>query len=139
MRSVLKDEKGFTTTVFAIFMPVLLAFLALCSDGVTVIYYRISLETAADAASLAGIDSYDRDIWYNDNRIVLRQEEAEQLAREILEENFSPARLLKVEIPEDQQNTCIVEAEVEAPLHFLQIFGVEAKIIRTVSLAHGYD
>jgi len=125
--------------VIAIFMPVLLAFLALCADGAVLIFYRISLETAADAASLAAIDSYDRDIWYSETRIVLREEIAEQLVLEILMENIPEARLVKIEVPALEQNTCIVEAEVDAPLHFLQIFGIDAKTVTVTSLAHGYD
>mgnify|MGYP000847373309 CR=1 FL=1 len=137
MKSARFGERGFTTTVFAIFMPILLAFLALCADGAIFIYYRISLETASDAASLAGIDAYDRDIWYSENRIVIQQERAEELVREVLMDNMPKARLLKVEVPEETPNVCRVEAEVDVPLHFLQLFGVDSQTISAVSLAHG--
>jgi len=138
MRKLL-DDRGVSTTVFAIFLPVILAFIALCVDGATLIYYRISLETAADAASLAGIDAYDRQIWSSEQRVVLIQYKAEELAREILHDNMPEAELIAVEIPFDSPNTCRLEAKVEAPLHFLKLFGIDARTIWVVSLAHGYS
>lgn len=132
-------EKGFSTTVFALFLPTILSVLALCADGAVVIYYRISLGTAADAASLAAIDSYDRDIWYNEGRVVLQEERAEELARENLRDNLPEAELIHIEVLEEEPHTCEVKVQIEAPLFFLPMFGIDAKTITMTSLAHGYE
>lgn len=134
---LLANNRGFTTTFFALLMPVILAFTGLCADGIMVIYHKISLETASDAASLATIDSYDRDIWFNQQLIVLREEQARLLANEILQANLPGAVLVDLIIEADRPSVCKIQTQYEVPLMFLRIFGINSKTVMTVSTAHG--
>lgn len=130
------DEQGFTTTFFAIMMPLFLALFGLCADGSSVIYHRIALEKATDAAGLATIDAYDREAW-KDGRVELREDLAVKYAAQILSSNMPKATLIAVTIPESNKSECRIETEVRVPTIFLGIFGQQYITLRTFSLAHG--
>lgn len=133
-----KNEKGFSTTFFAIMLPVLISILGLTADGAIIIYHRLALETAADAASLSAIDAYDRDIWIVESRVVLDAEEAEDIAREILAINMPGAMVVEFEVPEGQPGSCKLTAEFEVPTFFLKVFGTDSYTLTAYSTAHGF-
>lgn len=134
---ILRSEAGFTVTFFALMMPVFLAILGLCADGSFIIYNKIALDKASDAAGLATIDSYDRESWLLEGKTVLREDKAWEYATMILQSNMSNARLIHLEIPEDRKNECRIETEAEVPTFFLKIFLIHSYKIRAYSVSYG--
>lgn len=132
------NENGFTTTFFAIFMPLILVLLGLCTDGSIIVYQKISLETATDAASRSAIDAYDREIWMNDRKVVLDPSRAQEIVTEVLRKNNINARLINLEVPVERPAECEIKTEMEIPLFFLKIFGISYYTVQTNSVAHGY-
>lgn len=137
MKRILNNQNGFTTTFFAILIPVVLAFIGLCTDGVMILYYKISLDVATDSAAVSTIDSYDRNEWFEGGRIILRQDVAFQIAEDILHSNLPDARLIRLQINSSQPHVVSLDTEYDVKLLFLKIFGVDIKRVYTHSLAHG--
>ncbi|OEF99139.1 hypothetical protein BHF71_10065 [Vulcanibacillus modesticaldus] len=135
---ILTNERGFTTTFFAVMMPVFIAILGLTVDGSIIIYHRLALDTAADAATLAAIDAYDREIWLTERKVVLNEYEAREIAEEVLDRNLPTATIIDFEVPSTQPNTFKLTAEYTVPTFFLKIFGIDSYTLTTYSSAHGY-
>jgi hypothetical protein len=133
---IMQAEVGFTTTFFAIMMPVFIILLGLCADGAAIIYQRIALETASDAASMSAIDSFDRTIWNNEHKVVLLHDKALMIAQEILDQNVSRAKIVSLEIPTDMPNSCKLMTEMEVPLVFLKLLQIDKYTIKATSYSH---
>lgn len=137
MRHIVSNEKGFTTTFFALLIPVILGFIGLCADGAMVAYYRISLNATTDIAVISAIDSYDRDAWFNHGRIILREDISRIIINDILDNNLPGARLTSIRIDPAKPNEIAIETEYDVNLFFLRIFGIDIKPISSSGLAHG--
>ncbi|HYE67364.1 MAG TPA: hypothetical protein VEA58_02060 [Anaerovoracaceae bacterium] len=138
IKRMLANERGFSTTFFAVMMPLILTVVGLCVDGAFVIYYRISLETTAEAASFSAIDAYDRTIWNSERTVVIREDWAMDIASAVIHENLPDARLIGVEVPEDNKETCIVTVEMDVPTFFLNVVGISEYHLTAKSSATGY-
>ncbi|MDR6551568.1 pilus assembly protein TadG-related protein [Paenibacillus qinlingensis] len=134
-----REEDGFSATFFAITMPVILAIMGIAIDGSYVVYNRIKLDMAADAAARAAIHSLDLSVWYGERKIVLNTSKAYQMVDQLMRDNMPTARLISLEIPSDSPNTCVIEVEAQVPLFFLRLFNETSYKIHASASSIGYD
>ncbi|WP_127580766.1 TadE/TadG family type IV pilus assembly protein [Paenibacillus koleovorans] len=133
-----RASNGFTTTFFAVLMPVLILILGLCADGSIIIYNKIALDTATDAAAVSSSDSYNRDLWWTPPHILeLRRDAAENIVRDVLQQNMPRARLVSLEILPSKKE-CKIETVAEIPMFFMKLFQIESYTIRASSIGRVY-
>jgi|GEM_PF-1009636 len=132
-------QDGFAVAWLMITLPALIAVMGLAIDGSIVVYNRIKLDMAAEAASRGAIHSLDMEVWYSERRVVLDQARSSQIIHELLETNMPEARLVSIDIPDSAPNQCNIELEADVPLFFMKAFNVSSYIVRAKSSSMGYD
>jgi hypothetical protein len=123
--------------LLAVMMPMILAVLGLCVDGVIVVYHRIKLDTSAEAATMSSIAAYDREIWSSQRIVALDEQQGRRLAQEYLSRNLEGAKLVSYNVSPERPNECSAEVEMQVPLFFMKVFGFTEATIKAHSMATG--
>ncbi|RTE11205.1 TadE/TadG family type IV pilus assembly protein [Paenibacillus whitsoniae] len=134
-----QNEDGFSATFFAIAMPVIITIMGVAVDASYIVYNRIRLDMAVDAAARAAIHSLDLSTWYGERKVVLNTDKAYQMVDELMKANMPNAKLTKMEIPSETPNMCVIDVEAQVPLFFLRIFNENSFTIHASARAIGYD
>lgn len=120
MMQRLNNEKGAVYPLAVFLIPVLLIMAGLLIDGGMAVYQHTKLTSAVDAAALASLDAYDRDVWEENQEVVINPNDARRFANMYLTTNMSDATLTSVQV----DNTSVtVRAEATATLFFMSMFG----------------
>ncbi|MPN43467.1 hypothetical protein SDC9_191027 [bioreactor metagenome] len=114
----------------AAIMMMLIAMAGLITDGGIMMYTKIRLEAAADAAAHSTGAAYDAELWEESGIVELDPFVAEQYASILLNENFPEAVLESCEIDPVQKNVATVKARVVVQTVFMKVFGIDNKTIR---------
>lgn len=130
MRRFWKNESGMTAAFFAILLLVFVAMLGIVVDGGYMILSKRQLTSAADAAILSVVKSYDVEKWENENIVILEENYARSLAQQYLEENMPDAYIASFQILPDRKNTAVMTAKVKVEFIFMRIFKLESKEIQ---------
>ncbi|WP_066055594.1 TadE/TadG family type IV pilus assembly protein [Robertmurraya korlensis] len=121
VRQKLINERGSILSFWVLMLPVLLVFGGLVIDTGIISLKKSNLSGAVDAAAWAALDSYDRQVWTDSNKVVLDNYHAQQLANQYLYKNMPGATVSSVKII--NENQVEVVATIQVPLYFLKLFG----------------
>ena len=131
VKKLYRDEKGAAAVLLSVFMLVLLALAGLVLDGGLLMYSRTRLEAAAEAAAMATIKAYDKELWEKEGIVEINPIEAENYAKQYLELNLAKAQIEDVRVNPLKKNEVIVTAKLEVEMVFMRGFGIEKKVVRT--------
>lgn len=121
----MREERGSTVAIVLILLPALIALAGLVIDSAVGVYYKLALQHAVDAASLAATAAYDKAAYEQDGSITISETDARPLAAHYLQANLADARLQSLTVDPDRPNRVKVEGTVRIPVFFMRILGVE--------------
>lgn len=124
------NERGQAAALAAAVILMLIALTGLVVDGCLLIYNKVRLEAATEAAAHATFLAYDRELWENEGIVELDPYWAKHYATKLLNQNFPKAVLQSCEVGPVAKNTAIVKTSVEVELIFMKAFGIEKKTVR---------
>ncbi len=132
IKKLYQDDRGMVAVITAFFLLVLVALAGLVIDGGLLIYQRIRLEAATEAAAMATVEAYDVAIWEEHGIVELDPYWAEIHARNYLNINLPEAILESCEVNPFKKNQAIVRSKMEVNTVFMRAFGIEKRTIRTL-------
>ncbi|EZH65394.1 hypothetical protein DH09_17350 [Bacillaceae bacterium JMAK1] len=121
MKRWLNDEEGGVYPLAAGIIIFVLAFGGLLIDGGMTIYHHTKLSSAVDAATVATLDAYDRELWEESGEISLNDNEVRAIATRYLTQNMEEASIRNLTI-DASRNRVTLEASATAPLFFMAMF-----------------
>lgn len=119
-----RSAQGAVAALVLVALPALLAVAGLAVDGAVLAHAHLALQAAADAAALAATDAYDRQVWQEQGRVVLREDAARELAVRYLRLNLPAARLDGLELDAAAPGRVVIHAAAAAPTFFLRLAGL---------------
>lgn len=124
LRGGLQRSDGSALVLTLLMIPTLLVLVGLVLDGAIYVRQQVALESAVDAAALAATDAYDREIWDSEQRVVIDESAARDLAQEYLGKNMPAAGLAEVHVDPVAPNQVRVAATATARFAFMPIVGI---------------
>lgn len=134
----MKEERGFVVPLVAVLIPLFLAMIGLMVDvGIASSNY-FKLANAVDAAAFAALDSYDEELWEEEQVIYLDYDIAKSKAQHYLHENLATSTLKEFHIISGGRGVRVV-AEVISPIFFMKMFGMSDRTISSTAEAELKD
>jgi len=130
IKKLYRDEKGMAAALTAVTMLMLIALTGLTVDGSLMMYNKVKLEAATEAAAHSTQCAYDVELWEDTGIVELDHDIAMQVATAVLYENFPDAVLESCEIDPIQKNVATLKAMVEIDTVFMRVFNIQKSIIR---------
>ncbi|MFT9848260.1 TadE/TadG family type IV pilus assembly protein [Aneurinibacillus sp. REN35] len=128
---LLHEERGIAVVIFAAALPVFILIAGLVIDGGMLIYKKVKLSAAVDAASLAAVNSYNKEKWNAEQVVELDDTTVSLAAAQYLLANMQDAQLTDARIEERTESAIKVSVagQVTVPLHFMSIFNMPSQVL----------
>ncbi|MBN6188059.1 pilus assembly protein [Aneurinibacillus sp. BA2021] len=131
IQRLLHEERGIAVVIFAAALPVFILIAGLVIDGGMLIYKKVKLSAAVDAASLAAVNSYNKEKWNAEQVVELDDTTVALAAAQYLLANMQDAQLTDARIEERTESAIKVSVagQVTVPLHFMGIFNMPSQVL----------
>ncbi|WP_430883568.1 TadE/TadG family type IV pilus assembly protein [Fusibacter sp. JL216-2] len=119
----IENQKGYTTIIFVLLMPIILMFSGIILDGSMIMYNQNKLMVAVKYATLSATTEYD----IQSGKVRIDVDSARNKAEQVLMQNSKDAEIAEFLV--ENGNECHLVANLEMEYTFMKLFGFNKKIL----------